>query len=262
MNRCARREPYATVFRMKKILAVEDTTESYQLIQRCLGDDYQLTRAINLKEAEANLLRDRFDLLLLDLQLPDGDGLHLCSMLRASERFDQLPVIILSARSATVDKVMAFSIGADDYLAKPFAPEELQARVAAKLRAKEVKETRAFTIQVGELEIDQTSQRVTIKNEEVREDVALTALELKILMFLSRQKKRVLTRNEILDAVWGQNVHVFARNVDTHVSKLRKKLGRLGHYIQSAHGKGYCFTPPEGKPFSGLPFSSSAPQGT
>ncbi|MES2962682.1 MAG: response regulator transcription factor [Bdellovibrionota bacterium] len=242
---------------MKKILVVEDSIDSLQLVVRRLKPGYQLVHAPTLKIAESLLAAELFDLVLLDLSLPDGDGHHLCSSMRTNERYDHVPIIVLSARFSILDKIMAFSVGADDYVTKPCDPEELHARIAANLRARKSKESKAVAIQIGELEIDQVSHRVTIKHEGRSESLSLTALELKILMYLSKQKKRIVSRSEILDSVWGQNVHVFARNVDTHISKLRKKLGRLGPYIQSTHGRGYSLAPPDPKPSSGLPFAGS-----
>ena len=245
---------------MKKILIVEDCDHSFILIKRCLQELYHLVQAKSLAGAQAQLASGRFDLVLLDLHLPDGDGLQLCSTLRTSEAYDRLPIIVLSARTTTPDQVAAFACGADDYVYKPFAPEELQARVGAKLREKAAKEALEFKIRVGDLEIDQAAQRVVIRKNGKTEEVILTALELKILMLLSKQKNRVLSRNEILDMIWGNNVHVFARNVDTHISKLRKKLGDLACYIKSAHGKGYSFAPPETPRLVNLPFVSQAPR--
>jgi two-component system, OmpR family, phosphate regulon response regulator PhoB len=243
--------------RMQKILVIEDSADAFQLIQRSLGEDFSLTWFNTLAAGQRAVAAEKFDLVLLDLTLPDGDGLHFCSLLRADEKYDQLPVIILSARNTTAEQIVAFRVGADDYVKKPFSAEELKARISAKLRKKTNRESESFTIRAGDIEIDQSTHQVWIGSGSERESVPFTALELKMLMYFCRQKNKVLDRNEILDAIWGTSVHVYARNVDTHVSKLRKKLGPCGDYIQSAHGRGYQFVPPEPAPFTGFAESGS-----
>jgi two-component system, OmpR family, phosphate regulon response regulator PhoB len=227
-----------------KVLLVEDHVDAYQLVQRALGTRVQLEWAKTQKEAAAALEKKDFDLILLDVMLPDGDGFHLCSILQAHEKWCNIPVIILSAKNTVPDKVLGFSVGADDFIAKPFDALELRARVDAKLRKRERDMVAADTIVFDDLEINKSTQRVSLNEEGRTSEIDLTPIEFKLLLFLANRANTVVTRDQILDTVWGESVHVYSRSVDTHISKLRRKLGTKGQYIQSAHGAGYRFATP------------------
>lgn len=246
---------------MQRILVVEDSRESFELIRRTLDTSYELVWAQNIFQAQGALRTSSFGLILLDLHLPDGDGLGLCSMLNADESITQAPIFILSARTSVPEKLMAFTVGADDFITKPFHPEELKARIDGKLRKRTEKQAHASVIEVGGIRLDQMTHQVTVETDETPLAIDLTSLEFRLLSFFIRSRNRAVSRNEILDEVWGKDCHVFSRNVDTHVSKIKKKLGHYGDYLTSEHGIGYRFDVPVSTPFqSGQALFSGAVQ--
>lgn len=229
---------------MHSVLLVEDSSDSFNLVKRALGG-IQLEWARSLTDASRILQRKSFDLILLDVMLPDGDGYRLCSILQTDDKLKTIPVMFLTAKNAVSDKVLGFSVGADDFLTKPFDPLELKARVDARLRKRDREKVEADIVRLGEIEINKSTQKVHMMSNGHNEEVDLTPIEFKLLLFLSKEVNKVHTRDEILNAVWGESIHVYSRSVDTHVSKLRKKLGDKASYIESAHGTGYRFIVPE-----------------
>jgi DNA-binding response OmpR family regulator len=242
---------------MHSILLVEDSTDSFNLVKRSLGG-IQIEWARTLADASRILQRKTFDLILLDVMLPDGDGFRLCSILQTDDKLKTIPVVFLTAKNAVSDKVLGFSVGADDFLTKPFDPLELKARVDARLRKRDREKVEADIVRLGEIEINKSTQKVHMMTNGQNEEVDLTPIEFKLLLFLSKEVNKVHSRDEILNAVWGESIHVYSRSVDTHVSKLRKKLGDKASYIESAHGAGYRFVVPE--PTSPQVFEVSHPQ--
>lgn len=230
---------------MNKILVVEDSAEAYRLVHNALGTLYKLDWAKTRKDAAQMLEKTTYDLILLDGTLPDGDGFQLCSLLQAHESWATIPVLMLTGRTTVMDKVMAFSVGADDFISKPFEPLELRARIEAKLRRRERQIRASDVIICGDFEIDKRTQRAVINEDGVSRELILTPIEFKMLLLFASKPDVVHSRDRILDAVWGSNVHVYARSVDTHVSKLRKKLGSKQDCIMSVHGSGYRMTAPE-----------------
>lgn len=226
---------------MAKILVIEDSVDAYQLINRTFSGSAHLEWAKSQREASQLLEKKDFDLILLDVMLPDGDGFQLCSILQTHEKWNTIPIIFLTAKNALSDRILGFSVGADDFITKPFDSLELKARVEGKLRKRERSMNEADNIRIGDLEINKSSQRVFLSESGHARQIDLTPLEFRILVLLASRPNVVVTRNEILDSVWGENVHVYTRSVDTHVSKLRKKLGAKDYYISSVHGSGYRF---------------------
>ncbi len=226
---------------MFKVLLVEDSSDSYQLVNRALGGSVHLEWARTQREASTLLEKKDFDLILLDVMLPDGNGFQLCSVLQTHERWKNIPVILLTAKSSVHDKVMAFSIGADDHISKPFDSMELKARVDARLRKRERLIQASDTVICNDIEINKRTQKVRVMDSGENRELDLTPMEFKILLLMASKPNVVLTREEILNKVWGENIHVYNRSVDTHVSKLRKKLGSKGENIVSVHGTGYRF---------------------
>ena len=222
------------------MLVVEDNAEMRILVEAAL-DEYQLTFSSSLKEAKEAILLKRHELILLDLGLPDGDGLKFLAELSAQAETKDIPVIILSGKSETVNKVMAFSIGAEDFIAKPFDPLELKARVSAKLRKSEKQHHLAEILRAGDLKIDVLKQKVWIQHNQETESVELTTLEFKLLLNFVRAPERVFTRDYLLNEVWGMNVSITDRTVDTHIGHLRKKLARSRTKIETVIGSGYRF---------------------
>lgn len=178
------------------------------------------------------------DLILLDLMLPDRSGVEVCRELRGDPRTAAVPVVMLTARGAEIDRVRGFEVGADDYVVKPFSVRELMLRLRAVLRrgapAAEPSDVQVF----GRLSFDEGGHRVWVDDAEVD----LTALEFRLLATLLVRKGRVQTREVLLRDVWGISADVTTRTVDTHVKRLRQRLGALGSYVETVRGVGYRFT--------------------
>lgn len=178
--------------------------------------------------------RERPDLVVLDLMLPDVDGLEICRLLRRNEATAAIPVIMLTAKGEEGDKVLGLELGADDYVAKPFSVKELVARVHAVLRRPGRSEA-SGTIAVGKVVMDLEKHEVTVGGRPVE----LTATEFKILQLLGSRRGRVFSRDQILDYLWGREKSVVDRTVDVHVRNLREKLGEAAGVVKSIRGVGY-----------------------
>jgi two-component system phosphate regulon response regulator PhoB len=171
--------------------------------------------------------------------LPDGSGLDLCRELKSDPKKNLIPIIILTAKDDEVDKVVGFELGADDYVTKPFSVRELILRVKAVLKRGNVKsENLEVQRQFGDLAIDVDSHEVFVNNNQV----ILTALEFKLLRQLVDRRGRVQSRDQLLSDVWGYSADVTTRTVDTHIKRLREKLGAMGKYVQTIRGVGYKFS--------------------
>ncbi len=184
------------------------------------------------------------DLVLLDLMLPDGSGIDVCRHLRKQEATKDIPVVMLTARGDEIDRVVGFEIGAEDYVVKPFSMRELLLRIQVILKRK--KETQGSDeasqkLQVGLLTLDLEQYRVWLKDEEIQ----LTALEFKLLKTLMERTGRVQSREVLLDDVWGRDAAVTTRTVDTHIKRLREKIGPAGTYIETIRSVGYRMGHPE-----------------
>ena len=173
------------------------------------------------------------DLVLLDLMLPEEDGISILKKLRNDPATKKLPIILLTAKSSEYDKVMGLENGADDYVAKPFSMMELLARVKALLRRVEKDEDTGFV--VGNLSVNKTSHEVKANGE----DVILTLKEFELLCLLVENKGKVLTRDQLLNSIWGYEFDGENRTVDVHIRTLRQKLGECGEYIETVRGVGY-----------------------
>ncbi len=174
------------------------------------------------------------DLIILDLMLPDIDGLELCKMLKSNSRTTHVPIIMLTAKSEEVDKVLGLELGADDYVTKPFSPRELIARVKAVLRRE--KREPAHYIKIGdELLIDMDKYEVFVNDRKIN----LTTTEFKILKLLSEHKGWVYSREKIMDYLWGEEKAILDRTIDVHIKNLREKLGTAGKYVINVRGIGY-----------------------
>ena len=174
------------------------------------------------------------DLIILDLMLPDADGIEICKYLKSSQNFSSIPIIMLTARASETDKVLGLELGADDYVTKPFSPRELVARVKAVLRRK----TQDFgkKIKIGEiLLIDLNKFEVFVENKKID----LTPTEFRILKILASKKGWVFTRDQILDHLWGHDKAVLDRTIDVHIKNLREKLGKASRFIKNVRGVGY-----------------------
>jgi two-component system phosphate regulon response regulator PhoB len=222
---------------MARVLVIEDEPDLREVLQ------YNLTqaghRAIAAATGEAGLklaLESRPDLVLLDLMLPDVPGTAVAKLLRREPATQQVPIIMVTAKGEEVDRIVGFEIGADDYVTKPFSVRELLLRIDAVLRRGRSPEQRL--IEVGELRIDKDAHRVTVGAEEI----ALTALEFKLLVTLTERRDRVQARGTLLSDVWAIDAEIASRTVDTHVKRLRDKLGTAGRFIETVRGVGYRFS--------------------
>jgi two-component system phosphate regulon response regulator PhoB len=232
-----------TVKTSRTILIVEDEEDLVQTLEYNLRQEgYETRAALTGKEALEQARREPLpDLVLLDLMLPDLPGTEVCRRLRQDPATRSLPVLMVTAKGEEIDRVVGFEMGADDYVVKPFSVRELLLRVRAILRRAGASETAAPTpsgeeaITLGRLRIDPQAHRVWVDEEEVQ----LTALEFKLLALLARRRGRVQTRDQLLEDVWDMPGDLTTRTVDTHVKRLRQKLGPAGAYIETLRGVGY-----------------------
>ena len=224
----------------QKILIIEDEPDIRKTLEYNLSKEgFDVICASSLSEGKDYLNIDSFSLILLDLMLPDGSGLDLCRELKSNTEKNLIPIIILTAKDDEVDKVVGFELGADDYVTKPFSVRELILRIKAVLKRGNAKsENLEVERQFGDLVIDVESHEVFVNNEHV----ALTALEFKLLRQLVDRRGRVQSRDQLLSDVWGYSADVTTRTVDTHIKRLREKLGAMGKYVQTIRGVGYKFS--------------------
>jgi DNA-binding response OmpR family regulator len=221
-------------------LLVEDDARLGALVAEYLGrHEIDVTVAPDGERGLAALAATRFDVVLLDVMLPGLDGLELCRRIRAAPGLAGLPVIMLTAKGDDVDKIVGLELGADDYLAKPFNPRELLARIRAVLRrAAPGVPPREPPLRIGDLEIDFDAREVTVRGRRQ----TLTHYEFELLTALARAAGRVLSRERLLDRLKGQDYEAFDRSIDVHISKLRAKLEddpREPRYIKTVRGVGY-----------------------
>jgi DNA-binding response OmpR family regulator len=180
---------------------------------------------------------ERPALIVLDLMLPGVDGLEVCKILRHDPATAMIPIIMLTARAAEMDRVLGLELGADDYVTKPFSPRELVLRIKKLLARAKAADEPVVQIRFGELEIDVPRHQVTIAGE----PVTLTATEFKLLELLARRRGRVQTRERLLQDVWGYENPIDSRTVDTHMRRLREKIGAAARYLETIRGVGYRF---------------------
>ncbi len=225
----------------KRILIVDDEPDLLLTLEyNFKKEGYQTITASNGSEAlTAASSSPPPDLVVLDLMLPDMSGTEVCRTLRANERTQHLPVVMLTAKGEEIDRVVGFEVGADDYVIKPFSVRELILRVQAVLRRTEAKDpVTSEAITFGLLRIDPESHTVVVNQQSIR----LTALEFRLLHCFVSRKGRVQTRDALLAEVWGVHAEQTTRTVDTHVKRLREKLGDAGRYIETLRGVGYRFS--------------------
>ena len=221
------------------ILVVEDETALAELIRYNLeAEGFRATVAPDGEEAEVLLAEDAFDLVVLDWMLPGISGLELCRRLRRGEATRALPVLMLTARGEEGDRVRGLATGADDYVVKPFSVPEMMARVKALLR-RAAPQRVVDTLQRGDVVLDRAAHRVMRRTREVR----LGPTEFKLLEFFMENAGRVLSRQQLLDGVWGRDAFIDGRTVDVHVGRLRKALirGADSDPIRTVRGAGYVF---------------------
>jgi two-component system phosphate regulon response regulator PhoB len=225
---------------MARVLVVEDERDLQEVIAynlRELGHDVVISgQGIPVAEM---VREQRPDVVILDLMLPDVSGLEVCRRLKSDPATRQIPVVMVTAKGAEVDRVVGFELGADDYVVKPFSVRELLLRIQVVLRRAQPPDPVPVQAQIafGRLRIDREAPSVQVDEREI----TLTALELKLLCTLYERRNRVQSRSILLDDVWGVSGENSTRTVDTHVKRLREKLGEAGEYIETIRGIGYRF---------------------
>jgi DNA-binding response OmpR family regulator len=221
---------------MKRALVVEDDPDIVELVQHYLrAEGFEVAAVGDGRHALERLRAGGNDLVILDLQLPGMDGLALCAELRRDERTRALPVIILTARADEADRVVGLEVGADDYVVKPFSPKELVARVRALFRRLQRNDEGEAPLVVGRLEIDPSRHTACWDGQPVR----LTAKEFALLQALVEANGRVLTRQALLEKVWGYSYAEGTRTVDVHVRRLREKLPGIADRLVTVKSLGY-----------------------
>lgn len=220
-----------------RILVVEDESDLAELVAFNLKQaGHSATTVGTGATALAEVRRQRPDLIVLDVMLPDITGIEVCRRLRRDPETARIPVVILTAKGEEVDRVVGFEVGADDYVVKPFSPRELLLRIEAILRRMGQTDSGGpQAITIGNMVIDVPAHRVEVDGEEV----VLTALEFRLLLDLAKRRGRVQSRGVLLERVWGYAPGIETRTVDTHVKRLREKLGAASHLVETVRGVGY-----------------------
>jgi two-component system phosphate regulon response regulator PhoB len=220
------------------ILVVEDELDILQLIAHNLKSaDFDVLTAQEGYEALSVAKNHLPQLIILDLMIPGLDGFEVCKELKRSPVTKDIPVIMLTARGEEVDRIVGLELGADDYVVKPFSPRELILRVRAILRRHAPEEQATARWQRDGLVVDLDAHRISVDNAEAN----LTATEFRLLAELISKVGKVLTRDTLLDKVWGYQFDGYARTVDTHIRRLRQKLGPYAEWIETVRGVGYRF---------------------
>ncbi len=220
------------------ILVVEDDSDILQLLSYNLqASGFEVFTAGDGYDALNSAKSQLPDLIILDLMIPGMDGFEVCKELKRSSDTQRIPVIMLTAKGEEIDRIVGLELGADDYVVKPFSPRELILRIRAVLR-RVGSETGAESIwQFEGLRVDLEAHKVTIDGEEI----ILTATEFKLLVELVLSRGKVQSRDQLLDRVWNYHFDGYARTVDTHVRRLRQKLGRYSAWVETVRGVGYRF---------------------
>jgi DNA-binding response OmpR family regulator len=222
-----------------RVLLVEDSRSCTALVNRTLQGSANLSIVHDLKSARELLSENEFDLLLLDVGLPDGSSYELASELAFSKGNQRPRVVFLTGKKKLSDKVNGFLAGGDDYIVKPFEPLELKARVDAQLRSRSELLSHRQTLKVGNLVLDLATSSAEIHGELKKTRLDLTPTEFKILYYLARHEGRVQSREQLLAVLYDGQVHVVDRTIDVHLSRIRKKLEGCTHRLESIYGIGY-----------------------
>jgi len=226
-----------------KILVVDDEKDIVDLLKYNLEkeNDFEVLTAVNGKEAIQQAVENKPDLVLLDIMMPEMNGFDVCRKLKNSPITNNVPVIFLTAKENEIDEIIGLELGADDYIQKPISPRKVIARVKSVLRRVYSESNKLIKtdehIKFKSLEVDTISHIVKIDEEEV----FFPKKEFQLLHFLLSNKGKVLSREVLLNQIWGENIYVVDRTIDVHVAKVREKLGEYADYIETIKGLGYRF---------------------
>jgi len=229
----------------KTILVVDDEPDLVEVVRYNLEQaHYRVVTATSGSAALKQARKANPDLIVLDIMLPDLFGTEVCRTLRTDPRTRAIPIIFLSAKGEEVDRIVGLELGADDYLTKPFSPRELVLRISAILRRATTSDGEHDTtlVEAGQIRLDADSHQVWVAGT----DVELTATEFRLLETLLRHPGRVFSRDQLLDRVWGITAEVTTRTVDTHINRLRDRLGAHAEQVETVRGVGYRLRPEEG----------------
>ncbi|MFA5089441.1 MAG: response regulator transcription factor [Candidatus Omnitrophota bacterium] len=222
----------------EQILIIEDDKHISKLVKYNVEKaGYGCTVAEDGEEALDILGKQGMDLIILDIMLPKMDGFEVCRLIKQNPKLKSVPIIMLTAKGEEVDRIVGLELGADDYVVKPFSPRELVLRIKAILKRGKIEESPKEIIERGGLVINVPKHQVTVNNKEI----GLTPIEFKLLVTLIERKGRIQSRDQLLSDVWDMHTDVFTRTVDTHIKRLREKLGKIGGQIETARGLGYRF---------------------
>jgi len=220
------------------VLVVDDEPDVIELLEFNLRNaGYDVFTAADGGEALKKEREVLPSVILLDVMLPEVDGLEVYKILRRDSATAGIPIVMLTAKAAEIDRVLGLELGADDYLTKPFSPRELILRVKNLLKRGEGVEEKLEQLRVGDLFVDMPRHRVTVKNKPIE----LTATEFKLLTFLVQRRGRVQSREQLLRDVWEYDTLIDTRTVDTHMRRLREKLGAAAKFVETVRGVGYRF---------------------
>ncbi|MBF0619200.1 MAG: response regulator transcription factor [Candidatus Omnitrophica bacterium] len=222
----------------QRVHIVEDDKDISRLIQYNLEKaGYVCAVSFSGKDALEALAKRPADLVILDVMMPGMDGFEVCRAIRGNDALKNIPVIMLTAKGEEVDRILGLELGADDYVVKPFSPRELILRVKAMLRRGKADVVKDGLVLAGALVMDPAAHRVTVAGRAVE----LARMEFKLLRILMERRGRVQSRDRLLNDVWGIGADVYTRTIDTHIRRLRKKLGVSGKLIETVIGLGYRF---------------------
>ncbi|URQ63688.1 response regulator [SAR86 cluster bacterium] len=223
----------------QKIYIVEDEPDIRETLKYNFSNEgFKVFTAPDGEKALSNIKKVLPDVLILDLMLPGVSGLDVCKSIRADDDIRDMSIIMLTAKGEEIDRVIGFELGADDYVTKPFSVRELILRVKVLLKKQRESLVANKLVTFGPIRIDLDAHELKINDKEI----VLTALEFKLLQHLVKRKGRVQTREQLLGDVWGYSAEVTTRTVDTHIKRLREKLGNTSDYIQTIRGVGYRFS--------------------
>jgi two-component system phosphate regulon response regulator PhoB len=237
---CGRLHGSLAVMVRERILVIEDEPDIAEVLQYNLEKEGFVVELARRGDAGLEALRrEPPDLVVLDLMLPGVDGLELARIVRRDAAISRLPIVMLTARGEELDRIVGLELGADDYISKPFSPREVVLRIKAVLRRRQPEEAAADRLEVGGIELDVSGHQLRVRGREM----PLTATEFRLLRLLMERGGRVQTRGQLLSDVWGYAEDIDSRTVDTHIRRLRRKLGPEADRIETVIGVGYRLRP-------------------
>jgi len=224
----------------KKILFIEDTAECRMILKNILKD-YKSVGCSSLKEAHEALQHGPYAAIILDIELPDGDGLRFLAEIPEAQK-NQGAIFIISSKTALANKAMAFTYGADDFISKPFDPIELKLRIDSKIRKLMEQQNLVTNYKIEDLTVNVAEQKLYLDKNDEQIPISFTSLEFRIFAHLAKHKNSVISRDEIINHIWGGKVYITDRTVDAHIAHIRKKIQPARVKIETIFGTGYKLT--------------------